>query len=544
MKGYAGESIKPVLEDMSDKTKTFVKGAVILGIIGVICKIIGAVFRIPLANIIGTQGIAYYQMVYPIYALLLVISTAGLPAAIAKMVSERRAVEDYKGAKEVFTVSLRLLLIIGAVSTVLMFAVSRPLASLLGLPDANVAFMAIAPALFFVAIISSYRGYFQGMQMMAPTGFSQLVEQLIKLAAGLWIAKKLLVFGPQYAGAGALIGVSISEVLALVLLLIIYGVKKRQIYAECDQTVEPAVHEPRKVVLKKLLVIAIPVTLGACIMPIVMSIDTAVVVRGLMSVGFAREVAAEKFALLTGFVNPLINMPAVLSLALAMSLVPAISAFNAKGLKDELKEQSGLGFKMALLVGLPAAAGFGILAKPIISLLYRNLEGAVLNEAAVLLIIMAAAVLVLTMVQTMTGILQGLGRVLIPVRNLGIGALAKIVISVVLIRIPEINVKGAAIGTVSCYAIAAILNIISVSRHTKMRIDWMGQILKPVIATALMGGAVYFAYPVLEGILGSSIATLGAIVIGLVVYAAALLLTKTITKDEIAMIRGRKRTAS
>ena len=211
---------------MSDKTKTFVKGAAILGILGIICKVIGAVFRIPLANIIGTQGMAYYQIVYPIYALILVISTAGLPAAIAKMVSERRAVDDFKGAKEVFLTSFRLLLIVGIFSTALMLVISGPLARLLGLPDAKVAFMAISPALFFVAIISSYRGYFQGMQMMSPTGFSQLVEQLVKLGAGLWIAKKLLVFGPEYAGAGALLGVSISEVLALVLLLILYSAKK------------------------------------------------------------------------------------------------------------------------------------------------------------------------------------------------------------------------------------------------------------------------------------------------------------------------------
>ena len=337
---------------MSDKTKTFVKGAAILGIIGVICKVIGAIFRIPLANIIDTQGMAYYQIVYPIYALILVISTAGLPAAIAKMVSERRAVEDYKGAKEVFLVSLKLLVIIGVASTALMLAISNPLARVLGLPDASVAFMAIAPALFFVAIISSFRGYFQGMQMMAPTGFSQLVEQLIKLLAGLWMAKMMLPKGPQYGGAGALLGVSLSEVLALMLLLIIYFAKKPALSTEVSKTIPPSMEETRKELLKKLLVIAIPVTLGACIMPIVMSIDSAVVVRGLMSIGFAREAAADKFALLTGFVNPLINMPAVLSLALAMSLVPAISFFNAKGLKDQLQSQSALGFKIALLVGI------------------------------------------------------------------------------------------------------------------------------------------------------------------------------------------------
>jgi len=212
-------------------------------------------------------------------------------------------------------------------------------------------------------------------------------------------------------------------------------------------------------------------------------------------------------------------------------------------MQNELREQSGLGFKIALLVGLPAAVGFSVLAKPIIMLLYRNLDGALLEETAVLLIIMSIAVLVLTMLQTMTGILQGLGKVFIPVTNLAIGAVVKIVLSMILIRVPDINVKGAAIGTVACYSIAAILNVIFVIKHTKMKIGVLDHIIKPIVCTALMGVSVYLIYPVLFKFVGNSLAALGAIVIGVVIYAAALLFTKTITKREIEMIRGKRKTA-
>ncbi len=526
---------------MSNKTKNFVKGAAVLGIIGLVVKVIGAVFRIPLADAIKTQGMANYQSVYPTYALLLVISSAGMPVAIAKMVSERRAVDDYSGAKQVLVASLKMLLVVGVFTTALLYLVCGPLAAAQGIPEARVAYMGIAPALFFVAAISSYRGYFQGMQMMAPTGFSQLVEQLGKLIVGLWLAKRLLPMGPEYGAMGALIGVSVSEVLALILLLIIYYKKKSDFDAEILLTPADMQKTSEWALLKELLVIAIPIMIGACVMPIVMWIDSAIVVRGLESIGFAHEDALDKFGLLSGYVNSLINMPAVLSLALAMSLVPAISSYKKQNRITELQEQSGLGFKIALLVGLPAATGYILLAKPIIHLLYRHLEGALLEETGMLLIIMSAGVIVLTLLQTMTGILQGLGKVQIPVINLAIGAVVKLVISLVLIRIPEINVKGAAIGTVACYSVAAVLDVIAVIKHSKMRLSLVGHLLKPLACTILMGAVVYFLYPFVYGITESNtISALGSILAGIAVYAGALILTQTVTKQEIAAIRGKE----
>ncbi len=511
-----------------------------LGIIGLVVKVIGAVFRIPLANIIDTQGMANYSIVYPTYALLLVISSAGMPVAIAKMVSERRAVDDYVGAKQVFTTSLKLLVVLGVFTTALLFGISGVLAKAQGMPEAGVTYMAIAPALFFVAIISSYRGYFQGMQTMSPTGFSQLVEQLGKLFVGLWLAKRLLPMGPQYGAMGALIGVSVSEVLALGLLLIIYYIKKKDFDAEIAQAQIAVQPVPQRKVLKELLIIAIPIMIGACVMPIVMWIDSVIVVRGLEQIGFAHEAAADKFALLSGYVNSLINMPAVLSLALAMSLVPAISSYKKKNQIEKLREQSGLGLKIALLVGLPAAMGYILLAKPIIHMLYHNLEGQKLEETAMLLIIMSAGVIVLTLLQTMTGILQGIGKVQVPVINLAIGAVVKVVISLLLIRIPEINVKGAALGTVACYSVAAVLDVIAVIKHTGMRIDWLNQIIKPIGCSVAMGAVVYFLNPFIFKISGSNtISALAAILAGVVVYGGALFLTKTVTKQELAAIRGK-----
>ena len=183
-----GKTIDSELGDsMTAKQKNFVKGAAILGIAGLICKVIGAVFRIPLSNAIGTQGMANYQAAYPLYAFLLVISSAGLPTAISKMVSERVTKGDYRGAHFTFQVAYKVLLIVGVITSVLLFAASPLVSKLIGLDTSMYSFMAIAPALFFVSILSAYRGYFQGLQMMTPTALTQIVEQVGKLAVGhLW----------------------------------------------------------------------------------------------------------------------------------------------------------------------------------------------------------------------------------------------------------------------------------------------------------------------------------------------------------------------
>ena len=214
---------------MNKTQKSFVKGAAILGLIGLVCKVIGAIYRIPMAALIGEEGMAYYQAAYPLYVFLLAIASAGLPVAISKMVSERVTLGDYKGAHRVFQTAFKSLLVIGFVTAVIMVCLSGVIASSVGIPSAKYAFLAIAPALFFVSVISAYRGYFQGLQSMAPTAFSQLIEQVGKLGLGLFFANLWKSYGLEYGAAGAMLGVTLSEIIALVFMLILYNRKKRQI---------------------------------------------------------------------------------------------------------------------------------------------------------------------------------------------------------------------------------------------------------------------------------------------------------------------------
>ena len=526
---------------MSKGQKSFVNGAAILGGAGLIVKLLGAIFRIPLTNIIGSEGIANYQAAYPIYATLVVISTAGLPAAISRMVSERVSVGDYRSAHKVFQTALKVMFIIGILSTVIMLSASGVLSNLIGIPSSKLSLMMISPALLFVSLLSAYRGYFQGLQEMAPTAATQIIEQVVKLAAGLYLASLWADKGVAYGAAGALLGVSLSEVCALVVILGLYNRKKKDIKDKRRHSTAPA-HRAHRSIKRELLMIALPITIGGCLMPIINFLDTAIVTNTMKSINysaFSSMSAEENFGVLTGAVNPLIAMPAVLSLALSMSLVPAISEARTHRDMRAISHRSAMGFKLAVLIGLPSAIGMYILASPIISMLFSHgLTAQELVVGADLLRILSIGVLFLTMLQTMTGILQGAGHQNIPLINLGIGAAVKVVLSLVLIRIPSLNINGAAIGTAACYGIAAVLNVIFMIRHAKPDLKIGSSLLTPMMSSAMMGIAVYFIYNGLNDSMGNTKATLVSIAGAIIVYVLMLFVTGAIKKEDMSFIPG------
>jgi len=522
---------------MSKTQKSFIKGAAVLGIIGLICKVIGAVYRIPMTNLLDTGGMAYYSTPYPVYTWLLVISSAGLPVAISKMVSERVTLGDYKGAHQVFKTALKALSFIGIVTTVAMIFSSDLLARWAGRPEANIGFLAIAPSLLFVSVLSAYRGYFQGLQMMSPTAFSQLIEQLGKLGMGLYLANLWKPKGVAFGAAGAVLGVTLSELLALIFIMIVYYRQKGQIKLQIAGSTPS---KNMNGIGRQLFFLAFPIILGALAMPSVQTADLGIITNSLLGMGYSAQEADALYGNISNVVNPLVNMPAILSLALAMSLVPAISESKAR--KDEAgaARKADMGFKLALLVGLPSAAGFLLLSQPISHLLYSSVQGEELVIAGNLLGIMAAGVLFLTIVQTTTGILQGLGKTYIPVINLFIGVAVKIAASLILIRIPELNIKGAAIGTVACYAIAGILDIICVIKYAHFRLKIVDHIIKPVFAAGVMGVFVYFTYPLLERMMSDRLATVLEIALAGLLYVI-LVFAFVLKKDDMAFLPGGKR---
>lgn len=527
---------------MSTNTKStqpasFVKGAAILGVAGLIVRLLGAVYRIPLNNIIGVEGMSFYEVVYPYYSWLLVISSSGLPTAISKLVSEKVTLGDYHAAKRIFRIALYLLCGIGIFTTALMFIFSNALANFSSLPEAALSFRALAPALFVVSVMCAYRGYLQGMQYMTGTALSQITEQLFKLVAGFSLAYYFLPQGPQYAAMGALLGVTISEVIALAVIYVVYRRKKRGY----DRMLRDSVRStpaPARSVIRSLLVLAVPITIGASIMPLTGIADSAMIMNIMLDIGFAKSEAQTAYALLRSNVTTLINMPAVLTTALAMSLVPSISAKMATGDKRGVLQAASTGMKFSLIIGAPCAVGLFVLAKPIIALLYSGLTETQLALAEDLMHTASIGVLFLSVVQSLTGVLQGMARPMVPVLNLLFGGVLKIIIMAILMRIPSVNIQGAAISTVVCYASAAILNVIYLFRKTGLRVRPWDMFLKPILASVAMGIVTAITYNAIAATGHPTTATLASIALAVATYAALIFALKMFSRGDLTLIPG------
>lgn len=520
--------------------ENFIKSTAILSIAGLIVKILGAIYRIPLTNLIGTEGIGYYQPAYNIYNLLLVVSLAGFPTAIAKLVSERRALNNYYGAYQVFKVSQIGLFAIGIVSSLLILLFARDIVSFLGYPGSYYSMVALVPALFAVPILSAYRGFFQGIQNMTPIAYSQIIEQFFRVAVGLYLAYALVNSGLEEAAAGATFGASAGSIAALILIFILYNLTRKDIKKEIELS-NSSLAENNVDIAKKLLYIAVPITIGASIAPLMGLMDSYLVSTRLSVIGYTETQIADLYGELSGTAQTLINFPQVFSTAIAMSLVPAITDAFTKKNKNKLSETSNTGVRLSLIIGLPCSAGLYLLATPIIALLYGSLGPEKHASAGALLQILSIGLLFLTLTQAFTAILQSINKQFHPVKNLFVGLIVKTVFSYILISMPSLNVRGAAISTTIAYLVVAWLNLIDINKSAGIKIKLFKIALKPVISTAIMSAVVIVGFNLFTPLVGQKFSVLASVGIAAIIYVICLFVTGAITKEDLDLIpKGEK----
>lgn len=511
------------------ESQSFIKGAAILGVAAILVKVLGAIFRIPLANLIGPEGMSYYQSAYPIYIYLLVVSTAGFPAAVAKIISEKTSVGDYNGADHVLRVAFGLMLSVGLSSTLIMFFGAGFIAEKIKNPLAYYSIMALAPALVFSAVMSVFRGYFQGIQHMQPYAVSQFVEQLFRVVFGLGLVFVFVSKGTEYAAASATFGATAGGIAGFLIILWMF-IKYRKNNPVKSESNAPT--EKTGKIVKNLLLIAIPITLGATIMPIMQLVDLAIVMPRLNGIGIVEQ-ANDLYGLLTGYAQTLINLPQTITAAVQISLVPAVASFAIKKDYSGLQKTVQNGLRVGLIIGLPCSVGLVVLAQPIMQLLYpMQLE--TVEMTGKILSILGWGVVFLSTFQISTGILQGLGKQVVPARNLAVGASVKAVLTYVLVGIPGLNIMGAAIATVSSYMISSILNYFSLIKYSKAKIKYNDVFMKPVLSVVVMGLVTKVSYVVLQG--SGNFATVIAIGIGAVTYTLMLLVTKTFSEEDFELM--------
>lgn len=505
---------------MTIQKKRIIGGISVLSVAGIICKLIGVLYKIPLANTIGPMGMGVYHQVFPTYNLLLAVSSAGFPVAISRTVAAACAKGDRDGAKTIFRTALLMLAAAGLVGTLLIFGSSGWLSRMKNTPDCRTTYLAIAPSLFLVCVMSAYRGFAQGRMNMVPTAVSQLIEQVGKVLVAIPFAAVGMRQGGFVRGAaGAMLGTSVAELLALIYMMANERLHRKAFEAMGQQG---ASEVTGRSAAKELLAIALPVTIGACIVPIAAEIDSFMLV-GLMTRYMAAGEAVIQYGMYTGLVFPLINVPTALAMAAAAAMVPAISRAAVRQDKRSISESANIGLQFSVLVGLPASIGMSMLAHPILTVLFGRgqYSAAQLGEAASLLEISALTVLWFTLVQSTSGILQGLKKQNIPMYTLIAGVVMKIALNYTLVRIPGINIHGAPFASILCYVVSFAPNLYYCVKFGGMKLNVRQLVMKPALATAAMALAILL----MKHILGRrvySLMGLGlAMAAAMAVYAAA-----------------------
>jgi stage V sporulation protein B len=511
------------------KKNTFIQGALILTVAGIIVKFIGAFSRIYLSRLLGGEGIGLYQMAYPIYLLCLSVSSAGLPVAISIMVAEKNAIHDFTGGQRVFRISMTALTLTGLFFSGLLFFGSSWLIDSGIITDSRAywSLIALAPAVLFATILATMRGYFQGLQMMTPTAVSQIIEQIVRVATMILLAVWLLPYGLEYGAAGATFGAAPGAFTAILVLIYFYWKNRhwrREMELSQDKSIVP---QSTWSIIKRLLVLAIPVSLSNIMLPIVSNIDLFIVPKRLSVAGFTVEQSTTLFGYLTGMATALVNMPTIVTASLAASLVPVISEATIRGQKDVVMARTQTAMRMANIITIPSFVGLCVIATPISAMLYA------IPDAGPCIAVMSFGIFLLGVQQVTTGVLQGMGKTAIPFINMVVSATVKVFLSWNLTAMPSWGVLGAAWATNADFGVAALLNLVFLFKYNGYKMD-MIHTLKVFISAGLMGAAVYGTYYTLYPFIHSNtLSTLAAILVGVVIYTIAVLITRAIKAEDV-----------
>lgn len=570
------------------KKQTMLNGALILAVSTVIVKLIGALYKIPLTDLFGGVGRGYFNAAYNLYTPIYAISMAGLPIAVSRLVSESVSLNRFGEARQIYKVSTKLFLITGAFGTAVMFLISYPYVHHVSSIHALPSILAIAPSIFFCCAMSSYRGYYEGLRNMTPTAVSQVIEALGKLILGIGLAWSVMrlglmqyektgsVFGKAaesidvaysyiypYTAAAAILGVTIGTVAGLVYLMILHKIKGDGI-SRTDLVNSPSQSTDREIA-KRIITFAVPMVIGALITNITNLIDTVTVQRRLAdaflaapdviktmyrySFDVAGTIDKDIPTYLYGTYGAALdfrNLIPTITMSLGISALPVLSAAWAVKEKQQIRSTVESVLRVTMLVALPAGFGMAVLATPILSFLYRS-HPDIAPIAAPIMAVYGYATALMAVSTPVTNMLQGIGRTDIPVKAAVAGAVVKIACNYVLVGNPRFNINGAPIGSILCYVVIVGINLFFLLRISKIRINVISVLLKPLFCAGLSAAAAWGAYRLFGRFLGERIPHVDlvglilAVGAAVIVYVIALLLCKGLSKEDILMLpKGEK----
>ena len=524
------------------KKQNFLHGTMLLAMSTAIVKVIGALYSIPLNDIIGPEGFSYYSTAYEIYTVLLMISTAGLPVAMSRMISAASSLGNYRQVRKIYTVSRTIFLTLGLIGALLMTCFSKQLAQFQEQPDAWVAIAALGPSCFLICLMSTYRGFFQGQRNMLPTSVSQVVEAICKLIVGIAAAILLLWYTKSYAFAagGAILGVTMSCLLSSIYLNRCF----RKTYKDLPQTNEET--DSSKTVARTLLAIAIPITIGSAGLQILTVLETKIYMSQLLQTLTQSQADLQKG--IYNFTQKIFNMPCAFITPITISVIPAITAHLTAGDHKAVKATEESAARVTALISAPCAVGLAVLAEPVTALL-GGYSGGNLALSSNLMLVLGICIVFNATVLLTNAIMQAHGHVNLPVINMFIGGVIKLVVVFILTGNPAIGILGTPIGSLLCYGCITVLNVLSIRRVIPEAPAIVKNLLKSVLAALIMGVVVFGVKFGLYALLGApdgrgmtAVVTCGLpIVVGVAVYVIAAVKLRAFTREDCLLLpKGEK----
>lgn len=503
------------------ENRSIVRNSIILASAGIMVKFLGFLFKVPLTRMIGAEGFGLYSYPYLIYTALLALSTIGIPVVISKLIAEKVALHRYREANRIFKLTLILMTFVGLMSSLVLYFLSDYLAGHIWPRDALIPLKGLLLAPLFVSILSVFRGYFQGMQMMFAYSLSQIIEALGRFVIGLYLANLLLGRGIEYAAAGGTFGATAGSILACIFLLFYYFYKRKEISAYKDEFMADEHKESTRSILAHLLKPLIPVSIAALAVTIMPLIDSLLVKNSLFAAGILEKESTMLFGSL-GAATTLINFPLTISYAVSITIIPTISNASARGKKDSRTHIISDALKITFYLMIPAAVGLFILSDQVMHTIFPDIENAlwILRFSSLTLVLISVN-------QIVVATLQGLGLFMKPVKNIFIGAFIKIIVSYSLMRIPEINILGAIIGTFIGYSVTTYRSSRALIKENVLKLRYFTYIIKPIIASLFMSAYLYIVPSIAD------ISLLTTLITAFIIYIAIMDITGAIDIKKI-----------
>ena len=522
----------------SQKKQSFLHGTALLAMSTAIVKVIGAFYSIPLNAIIGEQGFGYYSTAYEIYTVLLMISTAGLPVAMSRMISQASSLGHYRQVRKIYTVCRTIFLTLGLLGALLMTVFCRQLAAFQQQPDAWAAIGTLGPCCFLICLMSTYRGFFQGQSNMTPTSVSQVLEAVVKLVVGIAAALLALYYtkSMSLAAGAAIFGVTMSCLVSSIYLNHCF----RKAYKEMPESCEEV--SSGKDIAKGLLAIAIPITIGSAGLQILTVLETKIYMTQLLQTLTQRQADIQKG--IYNMTQKIFNMPCAFITPITISIIPAITRELTLGNHKDVKATEESAARITALICMPCAVGLAVLAQPVTALL-GGYSGENLQLASKLMTVLGICIMFNGTVLLTNAIMQAHGHVNLPVVNMFVGGILKLVMIFILTGNPHIGILGTPIGTLMCYLCITVLNILTMRRVLPDAPRIITNMLRAFLSAAVMGVFTWGAWKGLVLLLGadaSRVILCGVpIAVGAAVYVICAVKTRSITREDCLLLpKGEK----